>query len=91
MSEPYYDHLKVPELKSLLRERGLQTTGKKLELIERLKDHDVKIKIEAGLILVFCKTMIGSFYDIWTYMVNNIKLFLLNINGLRKLFYRLHR
>mmetsp|Transcript_125624 Transcript_125624/g.268077 ORF Transcript_125624/g.268077 Transcript_125624/m.268077 type:complete len:233 (+) Transcript_125624:61-759(+) len=32
------DSLKVPELKKLLQERGLPTTGKKADLVQRLKD-----------------------------------------------------
>lgn len=65
MSEQYYDHLKIPELKEILKGRKLKITGKKIELIDRLKDHDLQIKKDAGLILLFCKTMIGSYYNIW--------------------------
>ena len=35
-----YDELNVTKLKELLKERGLSTKGKKLELIERLKESD---------------------------------------------------
>ena len=35
-----YNELTVKELKEILKERGLSTTGKKTELIERLKDCD---------------------------------------------------
>ena len=37
-----YDELNVTQLKELLKERGLSTKGKKLELIERLKESDTK-------------------------------------------------
>ena len=35
-----YSSLKVPELKKLLGERGLVTTGDKADLIARLQDSD---------------------------------------------------
>ena len=35
-----YDNLTVKELKKLLKEKGLSTSGKKKELIERLKECD---------------------------------------------------
>lgn len=62
----HYDQYNVPKLKELLKERGLKTTGKKADLMDRLQEHDLKLKKESGLILLFCKTMIGSYYDIWT-------------------------
>jgi len=65
MSEQYYDHLKIPQLKELLRNRELKITGKKMELIDRLKDHDLQIKKDAGLIELFCKTMVGTYYNVW--------------------------
>jgi hypothetical protein len=65
MSEQHYDHLKVPQLKEHLKQRGLKTTGKKVDMIDRLKDNDLEVKKEQGLILLFCKTMIGSYYNVW--------------------------
>lgn len=38
-----YEQLKVPELKALLIERGLETAGIKIELIERLIESDAAI------------------------------------------------
>ena len=35
-----FEDLKVPELKELLKERGLKVSGKKSELIERLEADD---------------------------------------------------
>ena len=61
----YYDSLKVPELKKLLKEKGLPITGKKADLVERLKSYDYNEKIKNGLVLLFCKTLMGSYYDIW--------------------------
>lgn len=60
-----YESLKVPQLKKLLSERKLKTIGKKNELIERLKAYDIQLKKESGLILLFCKTFIGRYCDIW--------------------------
>jgi hypothetical protein len=42
MSSSKYDHLKVDELKGLLRARGLALTGLKADLKQRLIDHDNK-------------------------------------------------
>ena len=42
LSNIEYDELNVTQLKDLLKERGLSTKGKKLELIERLKESDTK-------------------------------------------------
>ena len=33
-----YDAMKVPELKALLKERGLKVGGKKAELVARLRE-----------------------------------------------------
>ena len=33
-----YDTMKVPELKALLKERGLKVGGKKAELVARLRE-----------------------------------------------------
>jgi len=41
-SNPYADKL-VAELKKLLKDRGLQTTGKKSELVARLLEYDQKV------------------------------------------------
>ncbi len=65
MSEIYYDGYKIPQLKDLLKKIGLSTTGKKLELIERLKNDDIQEKKNSGLIVLYCKTIIGSYYTIW--------------------------
>lgn len=65
MPDIYYDNLKIPELKKLLKERTLPITGKKTDLIERLQKYDYDEKIKNGMILLFCKTLIGSYYNIW--------------------------
>lgn len=39
-----YSSFKVPDLKKLLTERGLATTGNKPDLIKRLKDNDEEQK-----------------------------------------------
>jgi hypothetical protein len=58
-----YSEKKIPQLKELLKERGLKLTGKKSELIERLEAYDEKIKSNEGMLL-FCKTTTGAFYEV---------------------------
>ena len=53
------------ELKQLLKERSLYTTGKKADLIQRLEENDQHIKDEAGRFKVFVKTLVGSWYTIY--------------------------
>nr|QBK85802.1 MAG: ubiquitin [Marseillevirus LCMAC101] len=59
-----YDECKVSKLKEMTKEKGLKTTGKKAELVERLKDDDRRRDKEAGYIELHCKTLMGRYYDI---------------------------
>lgn len=61
----FYSEMKLPELKKLLKERGLKITGKKAELIERLEEYDKEfLRENEGGILLFCKHMSGSYCDV---------------------------
>ena len=61
-----YSKKSFVELKQLLRDRYLGTTGKKADLIQRLQENDIKIKEEAKRFKVFIKTLTGSCYTIYT-------------------------
>lgn len=41
-----YSKLKVPELKTMLRDKGLPTAGRKAELIQRLEDNEDNMDID---------------------------------------------
>ena len=45
-----YDRLRVPELQSLLNQRGLKVSGRRAELIERLQEDDECVVKEANVI-----------------------------------------
>lgn len=59
-----YDAMKIPDLKTALKTRGLNTTGRKAELIDRLKKSDKDEERNRGIIEVYVKTLIGFCYDI---------------------------
>ena len=54
----------VGQLKKIAKERGLSVGGKKADLIERLKEYDRQKDKEAGYIELYCKTLMGRYYDI---------------------------
>jgi len=59
-----YDAMKIPDLKTALKTRGLNTTGRKAELIDRLKNSDKDEERNRGIIQVYVKTLVGFCYDI---------------------------
>lgn len=59
-----YQYQSVKSLKGELKKRGLKVSGKKIELVERLEqDDEIRFRVD-GIITVFAKTMMGTFYDI---------------------------
>ena len=54
----------VGQLKKIAKERGLSVSGKKADLIERLKEYDHQKDKEAGYIELYCKTVMGRYYYI---------------------------
>ena len=53
------------ELKQLLKEKGLSTIGKKVDLIERLNEHDKQIEADKKRFKVYVKTLVGAWYPIY--------------------------
>lgn len=60
-----YSKTSFNDLKQLLRDRHLETKGKKIDLIERLQDDDKRIEEESKKFKVYVKTLVGSFYTIF--------------------------
>ena len=56
-----YPSYKIGELKELLKLKGLPVSGKKTILIERLRKKDKDDMIEAGIIELYLKSIMGSF------------------------------
>ena len=59
------DTKKYHELKQILKDKGLDTYGKKADLIQRLLDHEAQQDKLANKFKVTIKTLIGSFYPIY--------------------------
>lgn len=59
-----YDAMKLPDLKNALRYRGLTISGTKSELINRLKNDDIRVDEAHGILGVCVKTSSGIRYDI---------------------------
>lgn len=60
-----YSVKKIPELKTLCKERNLLASGNKAILIERLGAYDKKCEEEKNRFKVFVKTLVGSCYTIY--------------------------
>ena len=60
------------ELKQLTRDKGLSSTGKKIDLIDRLKEYDVKMEEDASRFKVYVKTLMGSCYTIYLEQTSTI-------------------
>lgn len=60
-----YSTKTIKELKELLKQRGQKTTGKKIDLIFRLKDDDNINEQEKNRFKVFVRTLSGSIYTIY--------------------------
>lgn len=67
-----YSKKSFTELKQLLRDRGMESTGKKVDLIQRLQDKDIKDAENAKRSKVFVKTLVGSCYTIYIDSSNTI-------------------
>lgn len=59
-----YTTKKYHELKQILKDRGLDSYGKKADLVQRLLDHDAEQEEKDKKFKVTIKTLIGSFYTI---------------------------
>jgi hypothetical protein len=55
----------LSELKTLLKDKQLRTTGKKADLIQRLQEYDKKAETERKRFKVFIKTLVGSCYTVY--------------------------
>jgi hypothetical protein len=67
-----YSKKSFTELKQLLRDRSQSTTGKKVDLIQRLQEDDIKKQEESKRFKVFIKTLVGSYYKIYIEPENTI-------------------
>jgi Ubiquitin family len=60
-----YSKKSFTELKQLLRDRSQSTIGKKIDLVQRLQENDIKREEEAKRFKVYIKTLVGSYYTIY--------------------------
>jgi len=60
-----YKQKSFNELKQLLKDRELPTTGKKIDLITKLEEYDKKKEADEKRFRVNVKTLMGSYYTIY--------------------------
>lgn len=60
-----YQEKNINELKALLKEKNLKTTGTKAILFQKLEQYDKEIEEEAKKFKVYVKTLMGAIYTIY--------------------------